>query len=45
MHKFLYLENHKIIYISFYIMKIKNNIYGAHTSVDPGMSNMGDASC
>ena len=29
----------------FIFCKSENNIYGAHTGVDPGMSNMDDASC
>ena len=34
-----------IIHINFHILKFKNNIYCAHTSVDPSMSTMGDISC
>ena len=33
-----------IIHIDFISQKPENIIYGAHTSVDPGMSNMDDAS-
>ena len=39
------IDFQNIIHINFYIVKSKNTIYCAHTSVDPGLSTMGDVSC
>ena len=40
----IHIDFKNIIHISFYILKSENTIYYAHTSVDLGMSSMGDAS-